>query len=81
MVKWQQKEPKLEISFCQKSKWEKDWTHFWFCFRTSGMTSTADDKKKTTRYPLASIMTSTWVTPGSEVGAHRAACNKAFAMA
>ena len=53
--------------------------------RTSGMTSTADDGTKTTRYRLVSIMKdmkpSTRVTPDLEVNHHRTACDKAFALA
>jgi hypothetical protein len=56
MVKRKQKEPRLEISFCHKNKWVKDWMQYFFYVRTFGMTSTNDDGKKFTHYPLASIM-------------------------
>ena len=30
MVKRQQGESRLEISWCQKNKWDKDWMKYWF---------------------------------------------------
>jgi hypothetical protein len=56
MPKRQQKGPRLEISFSQKNKWWKDSMQYWFYVRTSGLTSTGDDGKKVTHYPVASIM-------------------------
>ena len=58
---------------------------YWFYVRTFGITSTHEDGKKVTRYPLASVMTEmktlTKVTPSSEISPHRQACDKAFALA
>ena len=85
MAKRQQSDPRLEISYYQKNKSDKEWMQYWFYVRTSGVTSTGDDGRKTTRYPLASVMSemkpSTRVAPSSEVSLPRAACDKAFAMA
>ena len=85
MPKRNQKGEKLEISFAQKNKWNKDWMQYWFYVRTSGMTSTDDEGKKHTRYPLASVMTpmkpSTQGTPGPDVAKGREACDRAFTLA
>jgi hypothetical protein len=58
---------------------------YWFYVRTSGLTSTGDDGKKVTHYPLASIVgpmkPSTQMPPSSEVSTEREACNGAFALA
>jgi len=56
MTKRNQKGEKLEISFAQKNKWNKDWMQYSFYVRTGGMTSTDSEWKKHTRYPLA-VMT------------------------
>jgi len=85
MAKRQQSDPRLEISYCQKNKWDKEWMQYWFYVRTSSTTSIGFDGRKVTCYPLASIMNnmkpSTRVAPNAEVDPPRAACNKAFAMA
>jgi len=57
MPKRQNKGERLEISFAQKNKWNKDWMQYWFYVRTGGMTSTDNEGKKHTRYSLASVMT------------------------
>ena len=53
--------------------------------QTFGVTSTHEDGKKLTRYPLASVMVEmkplTKVAPSSEITPHRQACDKAFALA
>jgi hypothetical protein len=58
---------------------------YWFYVHTFGVTSTHEDGKKITRYPLASVMTEmkplTKVTPSEEIMPHREACNKAFTLA
>ena len=58
---------------------------YWFYIQTFGVTSTHEDVKKITHYPLASVMTEmkplTKVTPSEEITPHREACNKAFALA
>ena len=85
MVKRQQGESWLEILYCQKNKWDKDWMHYWFYVQTFGVTSNHEDRKKITRYPHASVMTEmkalTKVTPSEEITPHREACNKAFTLA
>jgi hypothetical protein len=84
MPKRNQKGEKLEISFAQKNKWSKDWIQYWFYVRTSGLTSTSDDGRKNTRYPLASVMTpmkpSIQGTRGLGTAEGRKACDKAFAL-
>ena len=59
--------------------------HYWFYVQTFGVTSTHEDGKKVTRYPLASIMTEMKplmkVAPSSEVTPHREAYDKAFTLA
>jgi hypothetical protein len=57
MAKGQQGDSRLEILYCQKNKWDKDWLRYWFYVQTFGVTSTLEDGKKVTRYPLASVMT------------------------
>ena len=58
---------------------------YWFYVQIFGVTSTHEDGKKITRYPLASVMTEmkplAKVTPSEEMMPHRDACNKAFALA
>ena len=85
MPKRNQKGEKLEISFAQKNKWSKDWMQYWFYVRTGGLTSTGDDGRKNTRYPLASVMTPmkplTQGTPGPGTTNGREAYDKAFALA
>ena len=54
MPKRNQKGEKLEISFAQKNKWNKDWMQYWFYVRTGGMTSMDSEGKNTpvTRWHL-----------------------------
>lgn len=85
MPRRQQKEPRLEPSFCQKNKWTQDWNRYWFYLRTSGLTTIAADGKRSTRYPLASVMTEmvpySQVDARSERSAKCSASNKVFALA
>ena len=85
MAKRQQGKSRLEISYCQKNKWDKDWMRYWFYIQTFDVTFTHEDGKKITRYPLASVMTEmkplAKVTPSEEMMPHREACNKAFVLA
>lgn len=80
-----QKGEKLEILFAQKNKWNKNWLQYWFYVRTGGLTSTGEDGRKNTGYPLASVMTtmkpSTQGTLRPEAADGREACDKAFALA
>ena len=82
MPKRNQKGEKLEISFAQKNKWNKDWMQYWFYVRTSGMTSTDSEGKTHTHYLLASVMTPmkplTQGTLGPGTSEGREACDKAF---
>ena len=52
--------------------------------QTFSITSTHEDGKKVTRYPLASVVIElkplTKVAPSSEITPHRQACDKAFAL-
>ena len=58
---------------------------YWFYVQTFGVTSTHEDGKKITRYPLASVMTKmkplAKVAPSDEIMPHKEACNKAFTLA
>ena len=58
---------------------------YWFYVQTFDVTSTHEDGKKVTRYPLTSVMTEmkplTKVAPSSEVTPHREAYDKAFILA
>ena len=47
MPKRNKKWEKLEISFGQKNKWNKDWMQYWFYVRTGDMTSTDSEGKNT----------------------------------
>jgi len=55
-AKRSQKDQKLEISFAQRNKWDKDWTHFWFYVKTSGVNTKDKHGKKVVCYPFASTM-------------------------
>jgi len=56
-----------------------------FYVQTFGITTTYEDRKKSTRYPLASIMTEmkplAKVNPRDEMTPEREACDRAFALA
>ena len=58
---------------------------YWFYVQTFGITTTHEDGKKVTHYPLAFVMTEmkplTKVAPSDEITPHREACDKAFALA
>ena len=85
MPKRNQKGEKLEISFAQKNKWNKDWMQYWFYVRTSGMTSTDSEGKTHTHYLLASVMTPmkplTQGTPCMEASKGHEAYDKTLALA
>ena len=84
MPKRNQKGEKLEISFAQKNKWNKDWMQYRFYVRTDGLISTDSEGKKHTCYPLAFVMTpmkpSTQGTPRPGTAEAREAFDKAFAL-
>lgn len=83
MAKRLQKDGGMEISFAQRTKWEKDWTWYWFYMKTTGVTPKTGPK--VTRYPFASTMgvmrPSTHVKPPVEVDTAREVCDAAFAKA
>ena len=58
---------------------------YWFYVQTFGITTTHEDGKKSTRFPLASVMTEmkplTKFNPSGEMTLQREACDKAFALA
>ena len=58
---------------------------YWFYVQTFGITTTHEDGKKSTRFPLASVMTEMKplmkVNPSGEMTPQREACDKAFALA
>lgn len=80
MVKRSQKEERLEISFAQRNKWDKDWTCYWFYVKTSGVNTRDKRGNKAVRYLLASTMDdmrpSTSLMADSD--AAREACDVAF---
>jgi hypothetical protein len=85
MAKRQQEGSRLEISYCQKNKWDRDWMKYWLYIRTYSVTCTHEDGMKTIRYPLVSIMSEmkplVKVTLSDEMTPKREACDKAFALA
>ena len=57
---------------------------YWFYVQTFGVTTTHEDGKKSTRYPLASVMTEkplAKVNPSDEMAPDREACDRAFSLA
>jgi hypothetical protein len=58
---------------------------YWFYIQTFGVTTTHEDGKKSTHYPLASVMTEmkplAKVNPSDEITPTREACDRAFALA
>jgi hypothetical protein len=76
---------KLELSFCQKEKWDRGWMADWFYVRTTGQTLTYDNGSEETIYPLSFVMSEMSplcrVAPPARVSAERRACDKAFALA
>lgn len=47
---------KLEISFAQRNKWNKDWSRYWFYVKTSSLNTKDKHGNKDICYPLASTM-------------------------
>jgi hypothetical protein len=85
MAKRFQEGERLEISWCQKNKWDRGWMKHWFYVNTTGMTVTYDDGTEETIWPLASVMSDmsplSRVNPSTEVTPEREACDRAFALA
>ena len=58
---------------------------YWFYVQTFDLSTTHEDGKKSTRFPLASVMTEMKplmkVNPSGEMTPQREACDKAFALA
>lgn len=75
----------LEISWCQKGKWDRGWMRHWFYVKTTGKTIQYDDRTKEMVWPLASIMSEmspiSRVNPLAEISPKRQACDRAFALA
>ena len=76
---------RLEISFCQKGKWDRGWLEQWFYVKTYRVRSTTEDGEEVSEYPLTSRMEEmaphTRVDPPEEVSPTREACDQAFAAA
>jgi hypothetical protein len=70
----------MEISFTQKNKCDKDWTHYWFYVKNTSMSSKTGRGPKVVCYSLASTMKdmkpSTCIMPGTDL-----AREAAFALA
>lgn len=83
MTKRSQKYEKLEMSFAQRNKWDKDWSHYWFYVKTSNVNTRDKFRNKVVRYPLASTMEDmrplTRLT--ADVDKAREACDVAFGAA
>ena len=76
---------RLEISFCQKGKWDRGWLEQWFYVKTYGVCGTTEDGAEVQEYPLTSRMDvmapHTHVEPSEAVSPAREACERAFALA
>jgi hypothetical protein len=85
VAKRQQGGSRLEISYCQKNKWDRDWMRYWFYVWTYSMTCTFDDGTKVVRYPMASVMSEmkplSKVALSEEMTPKREACDRVFALA
>ena len=85
MSKRNQGVDRLEISFCQKGKWDRGWLEQWFYVKTYGVRSTTEDGEEVSEYPLTSRMEEMaphmHVDPPEEVSPTREACDRAFAAA
>jgi hypothetical protein len=85
MAKRFQGNNKLELSWCQKGKWDHRWMEHWFYVKMTGQTITYDDGTEETVYPLAFVMSEmsplSRVTPPSKATPKRQACDRAFALA
>jgi hypothetical protein len=75
----------LEISYCQKNKWDKDWMKMWFYVKTPGAVRTLEDRTTEKVHPYALKMKEMKpiykVDPSVEVSEERKVCDKAFALA
>ena len=85
MSKRNQGVDRLEISFCQKGKWDHSWLEEWFYVKTYGVRSTIEDGAEVAEYPLSSRMEvmapHTCMDPPKEMSPAREACGRAFAAA
>ena len=85
MSKRNQGVDRLEISFCQKGKWDRGWLEQWFYVKTYGVCGTTEDGAEVREYPLTSRMDvmapHTRVEPPEIVSPEREACERAFALA
>ena len=85
MSKRNQGVDRLELSFCQKGKWDRGWLEQWFYVKTYGVRGTTEDGAEVVEYPLTSRMEDmaphTRVDPPEEKSPARKACDRAFAAA
>ena len=76
---------RLEISFCQKGKWDRGWLEEWFYVKTYGVRSTTEDGAEVAEYTLTSRMEvmapHMRMEPPEAVSPAREACDRAFALA
>ena len=70
---------RLEISFCQKGKWDRGWLEQWFYMKTYRVRGTTKDGAEVLEYPLTSRMEEmaphTRVEPPEEMSPARVACD------
>jgi hypothetical protein len=85
MMKRSQEGARLEISWCQKNKWDRDWMEHWFYVKTSSMTRTYVDGSMETLWALAFVMSDmnllSKVNPPAERTPEVKAYDRAFALA
>jgi hypothetical protein len=85
MSKRNQGADRLEISFCQKGKWDRGWLEQWFYVKTYGVRGTTEDGAEVVQYPLTSRMEvmapHTRVDPPEQMSLVREAYDRAFAAA
>ena len=85
MSKRNQGADRLEISFCQKGKWDRGWLEQWFYVKTYGVCGSTEDGAEVAEYPLTSRMeemtSHTRVDPPEEMSPARKACDRAFVAA
>ena len=72
----------MEISFCQKGKWDHGWLEQWFYVKTYRVRCTIDDGSEVVEYPLTTTMDEmkphTRVDPPEVISPTWEACDRAF---
>jgi hypothetical protein len=85
MAKRQQEGSRLEISYYQKNKWDRDWMEYWFYIQTYSVNRSFEDGTKVVCHPLASVMSEmkplSKVALSEETTPEREACDRVFALA